>query len=210
MPEDTSGIWGVDERHARQLGPLSAIMDTPGPLTIVIGSKPADSLQMERIASDIAQNLFLYFGAVVDIRFEDEADDSMFNGNVVSLGMEDENRYLRHVYERSHLREHFPIRTGNQTIKISDAGRERTYNENGVGLIHLHPLPRGRLLLSICGTNQEGLERAARLFPYRTGAGQPDWIVVGSEMGIHGMQGVKAMGYYSNLWDIETAVSYFR
>jgi hypothetical protein len=28
-------------------------------------------------------------------------------------------------------------------------------------------------------------------------------------MGIYGMQGVEAMGYYSNLWGIETAVSYF-
>jgi hypothetical protein len=61
----------------------------------------------------------------------------------------------------------------------------------------------------ISGTDEKGLERAAKLFPYRTGAGQPDWIVVGPKMGVQGMQGVEAMGYYTNLWDIESAVSYF-
>ena len=61
----------------------------------------------------------------------------------------------------------------------------------------------------ICGTDAKGLERAAKLFPYRTGVGQPDWVVVGLKMGVYGMEGVEAMGYYNNLWDIEPAVSWF-
>jgi hypothetical protein len=208
MLEDTSAAWIAIERHARQLGPLAAIMDTPGPLTIVIGRKSITArFQMERIASNIAQNLFVYFGADVDIRFDDEVEDSLISGTVITLGMEDENQYLQHVYQESHLKHEFPIQTGSQKIQVSDAGQEHTYSGQGVGAIYLHPLPRSRLLLSICGTDQEGLERAAKLFPYRTGVGQPDWVVVGPEMGVQGMQGVKAMGYYSNQWDIETAVS---
>lgn len=165
---------------------------------------------MERIASNIAQNLFIYFGADVDIRFDNEVDDLLLSGNVISLGMEDENQYLQRVLHESYLKNDFPIQTGNREITVSDAGREHTYSGQGVGAIYLHPLPRSRLLLCICGTDQEGLERAARLFPYRTGVGQPDWVVVGPEMGDEGMQGAKAMGYYSNQWDIETTVSDLR
>jgi hypothetical protein len=65
-------------------------MDTPGPLTIVIGTKNT-VLDFERLAAMIAQNIFIYFGAEVDIRFDTEVEDCDLPGNVISLGMEDEN-----------------------------------------------------------------------------------------------------------------------
>jgi len=208
-PELTpSRVWGVHERHERQLGPLAAIMDTPGALTIVIGTEnTAENFHLERLASNIAHNIFLYFGAEVDIRFDYEVDDSSLSGNVISLGMEEENTYLRQVIRDSVI--DFRIRAEHHSIVINDNVKMHTYSGDGVGAIYLHPLPRSRLLLNICGVDQKGLEKAVRLFPYRTGAGQPDWIIVGPEMGVQGIQGVNAMGYYSNLWDIETSVSFF-
>ena len=157
---------------------------------------------------NIAQNLYLYIGAEVDIRFDYEADDGSLDGNVISLGMEDENTYLQ-VIGGSHLKNPFPIQANKQAIYINDTNINRIYHGEGIGAIYLHPLARSRALIIICGTDEVGLEKAAKLFPYRTGVGQPDWIVVGSKMGVQGMQGVKAMGYYSNLWDIEAGVSYF-
>jgi len=182
-------------------------MDTPGPLTIVIGTKNT-ALDFERLAADIAQNIFIYFGAEVDIRFDTEVEDCTLPGNVISLGMEDENIYLDKTVRDSRV-DNFPLRSQGHCIIVNDTVKTRTYSGEGIGAIYLHPLPKSRLLLSICGTNQNGLERASRLFPYRTGAGQPDWIVVGPQMGVQGVQGVKAMGYYENNWNIEGAVSYF-
>jgi hypothetical protein len=185
-------------------------MDTPGPLTIVIGTQNnSNQLSLERMASNIAQNLYIYFGADVDIRYDIEVDDAFLLGNVISLGMQDENAYLNGVMRMSHLKNPFPIVSQDKTIHINDTTAVHTYSGEGVGAIFLHPLSRDRLLLSICGTDHEGLERAGKLVPYRTGTGQPDWIIVGPTMGVHGMQGVRAMGYYSNLWDIELAVSFF-
>jgi len=103
----------------------------------------------------------------------------------------------------------FPILTRNQIISINEVNSGHTYRGKGVGAIYLHPMSRGRLLMIICGTDEKGFERAAKLFPYRTGVGQPDWIVTGPKMDTLGMQGVVAAGYYSNLWDIESSVSYF-
>ena len=184
-------------------------MDTPGPLTIVIGTQlTAKGIHVERIAKNIAQNLYLFFGAEVNICFDYEVDDVSLDGNVISLGMEDENTYLQNIRE-SHLKIPFPIQAKKQAIYINDTTMNHIYRGEGVGAIYLHPLARSRVLMIICGTDQIGLENASKLFPYRTGVGQSDWIVVGSKMRVQGMQGVEAMGYYSNLWDIENSVSYF-
>lgn len=183
-------------------------MDTPGALTIVIGTQlTAKDLHFERIAKNVAQNLYLYFGAEVDIRFDYEVEDVLLSGNVISLGMEDENAYVQNI-RRSHLKIPFPLQANKQAIYINDTTKNHIYRDDGFGAIYLHPLARSRVLIIICGTDQLGLEKAAKLFPYKTGVGQPDWIVVGSKIGVQGMQGVEAMGYYSNLWDIESSVSY--
>lgn len=183
-------------------------MDTPGPLTIVIGTQStAKDLNLERIARNIAHNLYLFFGAEVDIRFDYEVNDILLDGNVISLGMEDENIYLQDI-RRSHLKNPFALQANKKVIYVHDTTLNHIYRGEGVGAIYLHPLARSRVLMIICGTDQMGLEKAAKLFPYRTGVGQPDWIVVGPKMGVQGMQGVESMGYYSNLWDIERGVSY--
>jgi len=205
-----SKFWRRQERHGRQLGPMAAIMDTPGPLTIVIGTQEsATVLQMERMASNIAQNLFIYFGTEVDIRYDYEMKDSNPTGNVIALGTEAQNSYLRQINKHSSQNRNFPIQTKDKTIIINDRNRRHVYKGKDIGAIYLQPLSENRLLLTICGTTQKGIDLAVRLFPYRTGAGQPDWIIVGPEMGVRGMQGVQAMGYYNNLWEIESDVSYF-
>ena len=185
-------------------------MDTPGPLVIVIGTQASPKRDhFARIASNIAHNLYIYFGAEVEILFDYEADDVALDGNVISIGMEDENSYLTTVIQQFDLKHPFPVAAHQGAVHISDRNKKYVYNGDGVGAIYLQPLPRSRLLMIICGSDHKGLEAAGKLFPYRTGVGQPDWIVVGTEMGVHGMQGVKAMGYYSNLWDIEAEVSFF-
>jgi hypothetical protein len=189
---------------------MAAIMDTPGPLTIVIGTQESGNvLQMERMASNIAQNLFIYFGAEVDIRYDHEMNESTPTGNIISLGTEAQNSYLRQINKHSSLYKNFPIQTKDKTIILNDHNGHHVYTGKDIGAIFLQPLPENRLLLTICGTTQKGIDLAVRLFPYRTGTGQPDWIIVGPEMGVQGMQGVQAMGYYNNLWEIEGDVSYF-
>lgn len=39
------------------------------------------------------------------------------------------------------------------------------------------------------------LERALRLFPYRTGVAVPDWLVAGEKMDSIGAGGIEAAGY---------------
>ena len=185
-------------------------MDSPGRFTIVVGTLDDTSRShFDCVASRIAQNLFTYFGAEVDIRYDFEVDDTLLDGNVISLGTADQNAYLQQISHLPHLTHPYPIHTRKGRIEVKDSKGFHYYQGAGIGAIYLHPLARSRLGLVICGTDGDGLDRAARLFPYRTGVGQPDWIMVGSKMGIQGMQGVEAMGYFSNFWDIEESVSHF-
>lgn len=203
-------MWEARERHGRQLGPLAAIMDSPGRFTIVIGTLDKNSCsEFDRVASRIAQNLFTYFGAEVDIRYDYETEDALLDGNVISLGTSDQNSYLQQISRPPHVMHPFPIHTRKGRMEVKDSRGFHYYEGAGIGAIYLHPLAKSRLALIICGTDEEGLDKAARLFPYRTGVGQPDWVIVGPKMGVHGMQGVEAIGYFSNLWDIEETVSYF-
>ena len=185
-------------------------MDSPDRFTIVIGTiDKASHSHFERVASRIAQNLFVYFGAEVDIRYDFEVQDSLLEGNVISIGASDQNTYLQQISRPPYLMHPFPIDANKERIRVLGSKGFHKYKGEGVGAIYLHPLARSRLALVICGTDEEGLDRAARLFPYRTGVGQPDWIIVGPKMKVQGMQGVEAIGYYSNLWRIEDSVSYF-
>lgn len=49
-------------------------------------------------------------------------------------------------------------------------------------------------MLFICGTDEAGLERALRLFPFRTGVTVPDWLFVGEEADQLGAAGVVGAG----------------
>ena len=49
-------------------------------------------------------------------------------------------------------------------------------------------------MVFIIHNDKDGLERASRLFPIRTGVAVPDWIIVGDKMDNFGAGGVKGAG----------------
>lgn len=55
-------------------------------------------------------------------------------------------------------------------------------------------------MLFILSTDSYGLERAARLFPIRTGITVPDWLVVGESADSIGAAGVIGAGLVSNFF----------
>lgn len=59
--------------------------------------------------------------------------------------------------------------------------------------LHQHPIYRRANMLFILGDNS-GIERAARLFPIRTGVAVPDWLLVGTEADDVGAGGVMGAG----------------
>jgi hypothetical protein len=59
--------------------------------------------------------------------------------------------------------------------------------------LHQHPIYRRANMLFILGDNS-GLERAAVLFPIRTGVTVPDWLIVSTDADRLGAGGITGAG----------------
>jgi hypothetical protein len=60
--------------------------------------------------------------------------------------------------------------------------------------MHPHPTVDTARMLFVIGTDTFGLERAIRLFPFRTGISVPDWIIVGDAADAIGAAGIVGTG----------------
>jgi hypothetical protein len=168
---------------------------------IILPKASIDSSYYNDVALDISRNLFQYFAADSEI-VTNSSKSTATDGNLIVLGTLDETGI-----DVPDLWREFPITKSGNTIVLTDArGRRRIYPlEPGMGLVYLHPLPNERLALVIWGMDEMGLRTAARLLPLRTGVGQPNFVVVGSEMRWSGVGGVKAIGMLDSLWRVSHA-----
>jgi hypothetical protein len=83
-----------------------------------------------------------------------------------------------------------------QGIALSFSPYLRLSRTNFTGIIFTHPHPsrKDSLVLFVLYRDFSGLERAARLFPFRTGVAAPDWVVLGERSEMFGAAGVDAAG----------------
>lgn len=65
--------------------------------------------------------------------------------------------------------------------------------------LHPHPTSSDALIMFVIGESAEALERAARLFPIRTGITVPSWIILGPAMNELGAAGISGAGSVSIL-----------
>lgn len=183
------------------MGALDSILSSRSHFSIILPKGKHDFSYYNGVALDISRNLFQYFAADSEI-LADSPRSASTDGNLVILGVPSEMDI-----NSQGLWGEFPIGIMGNDIVITDAqGRQRKYPlEPGMGLIYLHPLPKGRLALVIWGADEVGLRTAARLFPLRTGVGQPNFVIAGKEMRWSGVSGVKAMGMFDSLWQVSYA-----
>ncbi|OAL37884.1 hypothetical protein AYO20_02717 [Fonsecaea nubica] len=199
-----SNVWGrevtldwrtLDQRFGRQRGALDAILRTTGPFQVV-----HDSDQTLSIAVQTSRNFLQYFGAdttVVPFSEYGQALDNEGNVLTICLGLSiPEARFPG-----------FPIRLANEKILITapGSGSISLHLEAGMGGVWLRPLPRERLELVVWGFDEVGLRQAARLIPTVTGAGQPDFVLLGNEARWKGHAGAIAMGFFDRNWKISSA-----
>ncbi|KAF5391841.1 hypothetical protein D9757_001678 [Collybiopsis confluens] len=135
-------------------------------------------------------------------------------GNEAAMGLQDwssknGDRALFNGNEPFFRLESFLRKVGlNSNKAVEPSGPEL---QPGQGLLFLHPHPissRAKmLLLQSTDDSGAGLERAARLFPIRTGIPVPDWIIVGDDDG-KGEGNVIAAGLWNSEWNWNAAMSW--
>ncbi|GAO46412.1 alpha/beta-hydrolase [Saitoella complicata NRRL Y-17804] len=185
VQHSTAAQHAFVKRQGRQAGHIADVIDTPDTLTVVI---PALGQVYLDIASDIVRGFYNYFGMDVRIAYEDQVDGEDCRGNVIALGNPDQNSIVAEAFERQAP----AIQAMENGYVVGDA----KYSEPGTGVIFAHPY-QGRLMLSIAGLDEAGLRRAARLVPYRTGSGQPDFAIVGE-----GIEIIKGLGFFDEEWKL--------
>ncbi|KAI0664567.1 hypothetical protein C8Q70DRAFT_1041331 [Cubamyces menziesii] len=184
------------------MGRVANILNTKGPITIVIPSKQT-SRELSA-ASRLAHNLNVYHKLDAEIVDDQEAADKLNDlsqtGNIILLGLGE--------FAKSTLRQR---RTAFGVVDDVLSLRGRLINESGTAALILHPHPTrdDSLLLLMHGTDAVGLERALRLFPIRTGITVPDWVIVTRQADERGTAGVEGAGVWGNDWSWNEAMSAF-
>ncbi|KAF8197391.1 hypothetical protein BJ912DRAFT_1078312, partial [Pholiota molesta] len=205
------GKWRVNssalERVAQPPGRIQSILSTPGPITIIIS---ATSVAHElSVAQRLAHVLQLYHKIDSEIVPEPVVlaqieDGSWPAGNVVLIGLP------------SSLLVKGILAKNKTSVSIIDSivhvgGRRFSKPDQAIFFSHPHPM-RGdseSFMLFILYSNISGLERAVRLFPFRTGVAVPDWLVVDDRMDAFGTGGIQAAGVWNTDWKLSDAMSWY-
>ncbi|KIY43698.1 hypothetical protein FISHEDRAFT_62739 [Fistulina hepatica ATCC 64428] len=191
------GQWEVSVSHFDGVLPkarMQALLNTDGPITLVIpdGEASQELNTATRIAHDLDTYHKLDSEVVYDrLAVEHLANGTLGAGSIVVIGLTASmSGFGRAVLAQNRT----PFSLSNAGHLMLN-GKSFAYAE-GLGALFLHPHPTNAngLLAFVVGLDAEGLERAARLFPIRTGVTVPDWIVIGRKADAMGSGGVLGAG----------------
>ncbi|KAH7909149.1 hypothetical protein BJ138DRAFT_1090031 [Hygrophoropsis aurantiaca] len=175
-----------------QLTRIHSVLSTAGPLKLVIPAKrPSPELT---VALRIAHDLQKFHKLESEITTGEIGRPT--TGNVVIIGGA-ETDFVQRQLESSDS----PFRYRNGAWILED----REFIRPSSGIIFLYQRrEESAVSLYLMSTDQAGLERAARLFPIRTGVPIPDWVVVGAGADGMGAAGIEGAGVWqtikSNNW----------
>ncbi|THV08034.1 hypothetical protein K435DRAFT_815267 [Dendrothele bispora CBS 962.96] len=179
-------IWKAlnEPNRVQSSGRMQAIISTKAPISLVI---PDEHHSQElSIALRIAHDLHTYHRLDCAIIQSSEVFTSgiLNEGNVVVVG-NGAAEQLR-----------------NTAFELKNPTPEQPLSVPGTGILFLHPHPMNKdaKMLLLQSTDAIGLEKAARLFPVRTGVAVPDWIIVGPDSDRMGAAGIFSAGVWSSGW----------
>lgn len=217
VPRTSSTEWQLLDGSSpppRLLCPVTLLLDTPSRFLLVqptsVHAVDSRKAAYACISRRWAHDLLAYTTIPTHTIQDSDISSMSSSSSHVYLGGPDENLALSTVSGGTGIP--FVTHLGSGQFKI----RDRLFAEPGIGLLYSIP-HRGHLdaeegaqqrSVVLSGTDAEGIERAARLLPVRTGVPLPEWIVVGRDCDRFGMGGVLAAGWYDNQWGWSEAMSY--
>ncbi|PWN44852.1 hypothetical protein IE81DRAFT_240762 [Ceraceosorus guamensis] len=214
-PEDVGGLAGLG--YVRPIGPAIRILSTPAPLLLVLPTRTSqDSRQHYKSAAlRIAHDALLYGHIDSEIVSDVAALEMVATtndganatlGNIVILGGPMENLLAEHMLNQNPSPITF-LNSGQLRV------RDRTFADPSTGLLMLQPHPvthqrSENLALLLYGNDASGIERAAKLFPVRTGLSVPEWIVIGPEADWSGIGAILGAGWFDRRWQWSESMSW--
>lgn len=172
---------------------MQNILQSSGPILLVIPDE-AHSQEMS-VALRIAHDLNTYHKLDANIITSSEAAAENLNqGNIIAIGNE-ASACMRGLMLNTVHECFTPVLDGPGLGSFRQCLLSLPNLDSGILVLQAHPtLPGGRMIL-MQSTDSTGLERAARLFPIRTGVAVPDWVIVGPKADQIGASGIIGAGY---------------
>ncbi|KAJ3788745.1 hypothetical protein GGU10DRAFT_345240, partial [Lentinula aff. detonsa] len=202
------------------MGPAPLVLVVPDP-ALHSESAPAGTLSHAMsVALRLSHDLLLYHQLDSEVIFDSEVNSALSKlgsmsalgkGNVVVVGNEAATGLQMALKsgEADFSVNNFIDR--NAILAKVSVGPEGPDLQPGQGILFLHPHPMRSfakmVLLQSTDTSGVGLERAARLFPIRTGVPVPDWIIIGADNG-RGEGNIVATGIWDSEWNWNRAMSW--
>jgi hypothetical protein len=178
-------------RARHQLGGADAILRSKAHFRIVYHGPETLPLALQ-----ISRNLYQYFSADAEI-VDGQQSMNSFGGNIITIATGSN-------LPPSHLR-NFPIQITNDShvlVREKDPLHKRVgSDQNDVGVVLLRPLQSEALELVVWGSTIEDLAYAARLTPFMTGMGQPDFVILNCKSRWRGVEGT-SLGFFDAGWEI--------
>jgi hypothetical protein len=129
---------------------------------------------------------------LADVNFDPVAEPDR---NVVLYGHAESNAAWRALLADC------PLQVTAGRVQVGD----RSLDGADLAILAVYPRPGSdRALVGVVsGTGPTGLRLTERLPYFVSGVAYPDWIVVGSEMLQSGKDGVRAVGFFGNDWQVD-------
>jgi len=216
--QNDSGKWSIlatGEKEAQRSTSPYTILRSSGPLKIVVSGGGTSTHEMS-IARRLAHDLGVYYKLDADIVLDTEmvlpspgstttlAEPE--SGNIVVIG-NPSGRYIRQCLEKGKTA--FGIVDKQDGPPLLQLGGE-TLNDSSQGIMFTHPhgSSQSSTMLFIIAHDRSGLERAARLFPTRTGLALADWMVIGKQADDVGASGIQKAGLWGCSWGYHSGMSW--
>ncbi|KAF8894431.1 hypothetical protein BD779DRAFT_1501027 [Infundibulicybe gibba] len=203
-----SRSWQIETHQIPPPQPSSriqAMLTSDGPIVFVVPD--SDTSHELSVALRISHDLSLYHRLDSHIMRNSEAltqlsTGSLPSGNIVVLGNPSMS-FIRKILARNETS--FMCRNSHLILS-----QRRILQESGQAALFLHPHPSNTkgLILFMIYSDALSLERAAKLFPIRTGITVPDWVVIGSRADLVGAAGIEGAGVWGRDWNWDDTCSW--
>ncbi len=200
----------LDVKQASSFGPIKQAYFSP--FVLVYGTK-GDSAMTDLLLHQAriqALTWWIRANGMVEILPDTEVTQTMIDKyNLILFGNAQTNFFTAKVQNK------LPIQIFNEQVQlnISSVKRKalrvkRLFGDLGIVFIYPNPLNPKKFILIHEGTNEKGQKLSDRFGAIYSGAGLPDFLILSDEVKQKSWAGIKAGGFFSNQWQLESDLMY--